>query len=389
MSAPLVSVIIPTYNHGTFVGAAVESALDQSYPNVEVIVIDDGSTDDTAAQLGRFGERIRYVWQANGERASARNHGLSLARGEYVSFLDSDDAYGREKIERQWARLEGEQQLGLVACGSTVVDELGAVLSVTAPWQTAPRLDLATILLASPLSVHTVLVRRRWLDRVGGFDGDVIPAEDWDLWLRLAAAGCAMDWVRESLCLRRIHAANTIANPRRHTAAALRVLDKFFASDTAENARGARVGAYRNVLLGGAAREYAAGQADAAREHVRAALELEPALLDDGAAGLRDGLLTHLGNRAIVADGQAYVRTMVAGLPPEVGTHVRWRRQALALAAMKDFYAALRRGERMRAWSAWCRAAVQDPSWIANRGVWSALVRSAVSGRTGGLGQAN
>jgi hypothetical protein len=384
MSAPLTSIIIPTYNHRRFVASAVESALGQTYGSIEVIVVDDGSTDGTAEELAAFGDRIRYVWQENRERAEARNHGLRLARGQYVSFLDSDDTLKPDKVAHQAAQLAADPGLGLVACGAEVIDADGKVLGVAEPWRHLPVLDAEAILLSSPLSVHTVLVRRSELDGAGGFRSSVQPAEDWDLWLRLGARGCRMGWTREVLCTRRIHDANTIGNPERHTAAALAALDDFFAMEDAAAFTALRERATVGVLLGGAGREYAAGQVGAAQEHVREAIRIEPRLLDANGAELVEGLLAHLGNRAVVADGGAFVSAVYEGLPEEIRAQVGGRDRARAAAAMKSFYGAVGAADRTALWRAWRAAVRADPGWLANRGVWVTLARSLGWPRTPG-----
>jgi glycosyltransferase involved in cell wall biosynthesis len=98
---PTVSVIIPTYNRGALLVEAVESALAQRRPPDEILVVDDGSRDDTAARMAAYGERVRYVRQANAGPSAARNHGFRLARGEYLALLDSDDLWTPDRLERQ------------------------------------------------------------------------------------------------------------------------------------------------------------------------------------------------------------------------------------------------------------------------------------------------
>ena len=124
----LVSTIIPTYNRSQDVVVAVQSALDQTYPADlhEILVIDDGSTDDTAEVLARFGDRIRYVRKPNGGVSAARNHGIDLARGEAIAFLDSDDTWAPDKIARQVALLQARPEIDLVLTSIVVVNPDGS-----------------------------------------------------------------------------------------------------------------------------------------------------------------------------------------------------------------------------------------------------------------------
>ena len=111
---PLVTVVIPTYNRADYIAETIESVLSQTYRNIEVIVIDDGSTDGTAQVVAPFIPRVSYVQQENAERGASRNHGLRLARGKYVAFLDSDDVWLPTKVADDVAYLEARPDVGLI-----------------------------------------------------------------------------------------------------------------------------------------------------------------------------------------------------------------------------------------------------------------------------------
>lgn len=192
----MVSAIIPTYNRGRVLCEAIESVLQQTYQNMEVIVVDDGSTDDTQERLRQFGDRIRVVTQRNGGPASARNHGITLAMGELIAFLDSDDLWLPTKIERQVNLLE---RLGpSISC---------CLCNITMQWRTGDRTSFDIASLDPPidegiwLNVDEILVtrfvlfnqgimiRRKVLERSGGFDESLWLLEDTDLSLRLSLEG--------------------------------------------------------------------------------------------------------------------------------------------------------------------------------------------------------
>src|SRR5436190_9018266 len=118
-----VSVVIPTYNYARYLGAAIDSALQQTHAPLEVIVVDDGSTDDTPRLLDGYGDRIRVIRQKNSGVAAARNAGVREARGELIAFLDSDDLWKPRKLELQIARFEADPGLGLVHCGAETLDD--------------------------------------------------------------------------------------------------------------------------------------------------------------------------------------------------------------------------------------------------------------------------
>ncbi|MCB9565301.1 MAG: glycosyltransferase [Kofleriaceae bacterium] len=186
----LVSTIIPTYNRSQDVVVAVQSALDQTYPADlhEILVVDDGSTDDTAEVLARFGDRIRYVRKANGGVSAARNHGIDLARGEAIAFLDSDDTWAPEKIARQVALLQARPEIDLVLTSIVVVNPDGSEKERYSRRTTLPTDGhvLRYVLHNPAMTPSTAMCRTAVLREVGGFDATLRTAEDLDLHLRIA-----------------------------------------------------------------------------------------------------------------------------------------------------------------------------------------------------------
>ena len=224
-----ISVIIPTYNYARFVGEAVESVLNQTAPPHEVIVVDDGSTDDTAAVLAPFVRAgcIRCHVQANGGLCRARNAGFDLATGDAFALCDSDDAWHPEKLARQVAHLEAHPDCGLVGTASFSEEPLRwAELGATAA------LDL-------PLDVHltrtrfcpssALLCRSTW-EAVGGFDPAAAGTSDRDYWIRCAAR-TRVARLEAPLTFYRVHAGSMTATKIDAMVASERaVLDKAFAS---------------------------------------------------------------------------------------------------------------------------------------------------------------
>src|SRR6185369_7655534 len=131
MAQALCTIIIPTYNHATYIERSVQCALDQTYPNVEIIVVDDGSTDDTQTRLERFGSRIVYQRKENGGLGAARNTGIKLSSGEYLQFLDADDSIAPEKLEKQVAILESQSEIAVVYSDCSCTDHEGLPIENT------------------------------------------------------------------------------------------------------------------------------------------------------------------------------------------------------------------------------------------------------------------
>lgn len=187
MGRPAVSVIIPTYNYARFVTEAVDSVLAQTYGDLEVIVVDDGSTDDTPERMKTYGDRVRYIRQANQGPSATRNNGIEAARGDLIAFLDADDVWHPGKLRAQMSYLEAHPDVALLATDCT--------LELPQPWpalpacvaDTAVDVGLDELVIHSRFGICGVVIRRKCLDAAGLFDASLRAAEDRDLWLRIAS----------------------------------------------------------------------------------------------------------------------------------------------------------------------------------------------------------
>jgi glycosyltransferase involved in cell wall biosynthesis len=211
MTAPLVSVIIPCYRQGRLLPEALASVFNQTHPRVEVIVVNDGSDDDTEAVATSYGDRVRYLYQPNSGPAAARNTGLAVARGDWAQFLDADDLLHPEKVRLQLTA--DEDRSDVVYSGYECFQdgrpeerwtysavELGradAFSSFALDWDRG---------LSIPL--HGMLFRRALFERLGVFDTVLPRHEDWDWHLRCAAAGARFRYVPGRTALYRMTATN-------------------------------------------------------------------------------------------------------------------------------------------------------------------------------------
>ncbi|MBI3154315.1 MAG: glycosyltransferase family 2 protein [Burkholderiales bacterium] len=187
--APTVSVVVPAYNVAWCVRKAVDSVLAQDWRDFELVVVDDGSTDDTAEVLASYGDAVRVLRQRNGGMSSARNAGIRAARGELIAFLDADDWWLPAKLSRQVALMQGRPGLGFCSCAARVVDMDGAQLNLwrCPQWQGPLLVYLFQGGASVPGSSSAVLARRELVLAAGCFDESLRGAEDPDLWIRLAA----------------------------------------------------------------------------------------------------------------------------------------------------------------------------------------------------------
>jgi glycosyltransferase involved in cell wall biosynthesis len=237
VATQLVSVVIPTFNRSGYLPRAVESVLGQQGAEVEVIIVDDGSTDDTAAVVERlaagWGARVRYLRQDNAERSVARNNGLRRARGEFVAFLDSDDLWRPNHAQACLAVLNQRPEAaaaygeyGLVAADERVVRDW-----VSRPASTGS--DFLRNLCLKRLILHPteVVLRRSALNGSDVFDPEIPGAEDWLLWVSLATrvpfcrVGIPTVWMR-------IHPGGTFGNPAKFVRSLMLAAEKVIATGT-------------------------------------------------------------------------------------------------------------------------------------------------------------
>ena len=210
---PPVSVIIPTYNRAHYLSAAIDSVLGQMVSDIEVIVVDDGSTDQTRAVLEQYGNRVRPLYQEHcGLIAAVRNHGLREAHGQYVAFLDSDDLWLPTLLETQVAALEQHPEWGMVYCEGWFFDDASGQDLCRTHFATRAESGWIGPALLQQCFIHTsgVMVRCSVLEDVGLYceDVELYVGEDWELWLRIAAR-YEVGYIGEPLFRARRHTANT------------------------------------------------------------------------------------------------------------------------------------------------------------------------------------
>ena len=218
MSNPLVTIIIPTFNRRRWIGECLDSVKAQTYQNIETLVIDDCSTDDTVEWLRSNADYSFveiHVQTKNGGASIARNIGIEMARGELITFIDSDDLLAPNHLETAVRTFETEKNIGLFACDSTIIDPEGAVLYSGRTWH-----DIQSELRQYPISTGIRSLKdvfifsnifpgftlpKRVLQELKGFDQAIFPMDDYDLMLRVAGVGYGIYYCHEALALRREH----------------------------------------------------------------------------------------------------------------------------------------------------------------------------------------
>lgn len=237
-ASPMVSVIIANYNYGRYIGQALRSVAAQNYDDWELIVVDDGSTDDSRRVVLESGVPCRYFYQQNRGAASARNRGLEEARGEYINFLDADDLLLPGKLALQVAYMEDHPEVAVVYGDTTYFYEDGSQRperSFSRGLRTPPFLESGTIfgalVINSLFSTNAALSRREALLEIGGFDESLLAAEDYDLWLRMAKR-YRFAYLDVPVARYRIHGGNKVFSmPEKRLQALERIWDKVVHSD--------------------------------------------------------------------------------------------------------------------------------------------------------------
>jgi glycosyltransferase involved in cell wall biosynthesis len=228
MDMPLVSIVIPAFNSSEFIVESIESALHQTYSPIEVIIVDDGSTDDTREKLSSLIEegKVRYQFQPNRGLAAARNVGIKIAGGKYLQFLDADDLISPTKIEKQVQRLESSPAPAVCCCDYRFFDGSndsvfygGDVFKGQFP------LNNAEYLFEFETVVHRWLFPASIFEAVGNFDEDMPATEDWLFVWKLAASDTRFSYLDEPLALYRKHDNNMTGDFRRLAAGHLLALD--------------------------------------------------------------------------------------------------------------------------------------------------------------------
>jgi glycosyltransferase involved in cell wall biosynthesis len=200
---PLVSIIVPAYNLGEFTVEAVRSLLAQTYKNIEVIVVDDGSTDDTRMLLNRFNGQIRYIYKENGGACSARNMGFRASSGELIGFLDCDDLYCRDKLEKYVKYFCDNPDKGMVYSFEQRINSLGKCIGLYGmePPRSIKLFD--ELLKYNFIGCTTPIMKREIMLDVGLWDENIFITADWDLWLRISKK-YPVGFISESLSKYRI-----------------------------------------------------------------------------------------------------------------------------------------------------------------------------------------
>jgi glycosyltransferase involved in cell wall biosynthesis len=231
MNKPVCSVVVTCYNYARFLPICLESVLKQTYQHFEIIVVNDGSTDNTDEVIDPYikDPRIHYIKQQNAGQANAKNKGIQKAKGEFIAFLDADDFWGKTKLEKQISQFH-EPQVGVVYSAVRYIDEQGnEVPFLHESTYLTPRSGKVTefLFFDNFIPFSSSVVRRECFERVGVFDESVKMGIDWDLWLRLSVNYNFQFVDLPLLFYRQGHAGQMSQNLELRHVCSDRIMDKF------------------------------------------------------------------------------------------------------------------------------------------------------------------
>jgi hypothetical protein len=384
-SPPTWSIVLPTHNRGRVLPESIRSVIGQTVGDWELIVIDDGSDDGTHA-LEAFhpcDPRVRYVHQPRAGRSIARNRGCSLARGAFICFLDSDDRLLSTALESHATAFRSGGRVGMVIGGYEHIDETGTVVGERRPWTECAALTPEAWLFNCLAMPGSVAVRREWFERAEGFDAVCETGEDWDLFLRLAFAGCPMAWTGELVCQRRLHPGNSTNDVRTHRQGSLRALEKVFRQPGLSPQVAALENRARAWAYAASARNAASLGLDAlVSENLLAAAALAAlpgwerrglSIAPLGFPSLVEGPLADAIERERAVD--AGVSELLAALPTRWSIPAADVRRAAARVELRRFFDALARDDRDEAAGHLRTGLGHDRRWVAHRAVVAFLLR--------------
>src|SRR3989344_2882818 len=229
---PWVSVVIPTFNDKHYICQAIDSVLAQTYKNIEILVIDDGSSDGTEDMLKKYKNKIKYIYQENKGLSGARNAGLKMAQGKYISLLDADDIYHKERIKNQIKFLENDHDYALSYSDVRHFRD-GENKLMRLKYQYYSGNIFEKLLKKNFIAPSSVLFKKEMINKIGYFDEDLKKSADWDHWLRMANAGYKFKYLSEALTYIRIRQSGNLGSRAfklQHKIDLIRSLSKF--SDT-------------------------------------------------------------------------------------------------------------------------------------------------------------
>lgn len=275
---PLASVIIPNYNQAQYVGDAIRSVLAQTYRNYEIIVVDDGSKDNSREVVAEFGDQVQYIYQKNAGLSAARNTGIKASKGSLIGMLDADDMYEPEYFSTLISALQEDSDAVGIYCGYQFVDPTNNLLPQVEARPVDPNELYSSLLDGNFFVPESIFLRRHVYDNLGLFDESLRACEDWDVWLRVAKKYRIIHSTR-ILTRHRVLPGSMSTDPLRMLNNRLAVLKKHVGEEPVEGGMSETHRAYGRAYLGSCVEYLQYGNPDRAYECFQKMANICPHLL--------------------------------------------------------------------------------------------------------------
>jgi glycosyltransferase involved in cell wall biosynthesis len=282
MQSPSISVIIPTYNAAKYLNTAVKSVLNQTFKNFELLIIDDGSTDNTMEIAKAFDDRrVQYFYQSNQGKSQARNNGIYKSKGRFISFLDADDFYYKTKLKYLLDFLRNNPQIGCVAGGVRRISDNGQIISKK-KHQDNKLITIKDLLFGNSINVCSTLIRSEHVKEIKGFDICLKRGEDWDFHYRLALSGCSIVVKKNIVCAYRFRQNAIDKTNDFYCRDMIEVTQKMFDNEALpDDLKKLKNHAFSSTHLRLSARSYASNKMMLGMTNLQKAVQFDPALIEN------------------------------------------------------------------------------------------------------------
>jgi glycosyltransferase involved in cell wall biosynthesis len=374
----LISIIIPAYNQAAFVTACVESMLAQTHNEKEIIVVDDGSTDDTERVLAPYAQQIHLIRQQNQGVSAARNNGFAASHGKFVLFIDADDYADRQQLESLLRLLENNPGAGAAFSSYAYVDADNRLLrKLFLRGSRQPLKDLLSRNLQLP-STGGVLIRREVFERVGGFDTSMSPAADFDLWLRIAQFGYDFECASDVLFYYRIQPLSMSSRVDRMEDDLMRSLDKVFESSERDaETEQLKSLSYARTHLENAARYIRTEDIRSAVDRMQQAVRLKTHATSSIDAMLN--WIAHSARDPRTPDATRFIERVFEHLPDEAQQLRMYKSRALGMYHTISLFEADQMKQSIKARQHIFPAIIRNPSNWRNKGFWRICLRAMLA----------
>jgi glycosyltransferase involved in cell wall biosynthesis len=281
MQRPSISVIIPTYNAAKYLNTSVKSVLNQTFKDFELLIIDDGSTDNTKEIVKALDDRrIKYFYQKNQGKSQARNHGIFRSGGKFISFLDADDFYYKTKLKCLLDFLNKNPHVGCVAGGVCRISENGQII-FKKKHQDNKLITIKDLLFGNSINICSTLIRSDYIRKIKGFDIRLKRGEDWDFHYRLALSGCSITVKKNIVCAYRFRQNAIDKTNDLYCSSMIEVNKKMFENEALpDNLKELKNHALSSTYLRLSARSYASNKMMLGMTNLQKAIQFNPALIE-------------------------------------------------------------------------------------------------------------